>query len=140
MNICCELKFQVSFELWKCAIGHGMCIALVHIPDLILKLYVFIPFLIRAVSLRQRNGTRSIFIRVISLTLENGTRSSRSNGKKNKFEYNIWPLEEKKWEDNFIANRKFTSCYNINRIWEKRNAIFIELWMKIDPFVCIKGT
>jgi hypothetical protein len=76
-----------------------MCIALVHIPDLILKLYVFIPFLIRAVSLRQRNGTRStlrqrngtrsIFIRVISLTLENGTRSSRSNGKKNKFEYNI---------------------------------------------------
>jgi hypothetical protein len=66
-----------------------MCIALVHIPDLILKLYVFIPFLIRAVSLRQRNGTRSIFIRVISLTLENGTKSSRSNGKKNKFEYNI---------------------------------------------------
>ena len=42
---------------------------------------------------------------------------------------------QKKSEDNFIANRQLTGCYNItilNRLQEKTYVIFIEL--------CIKGT
>ena len=46
---------------------------------------------------------------------QNGTRSSKNNGKENKF-YNFLTVcshVEKKSADNFIANRNFTSCYNI---------------------------
>ena len=50
----------------------------------------------------------------------NGIRSGKSNGKDNEY-------ESKKSEDNFIANRKFTSCYNIkilNRFMEKKYMLF----------------
>jgi hypothetical protein len=49
------------------------------------------------------------------------------NGKDNEY-------ESKKSEDNFIANRKFKSCYNIkilNRFMEKKYVIFIELYIKV---------
>ena len=52
------------------------------------------------------------------------------NGKDNEY-------ESKKSEDNFIANRKFKSCYNIkilNRSCEKIYLISTELSMKGDTF------
>ena len=52
---------------------------------------------------------------------------SKSNGKDNEFEYNVFIICRylnflKKSDDNFGSDRKFTSCYNIkifNRLWEK---------------------
>ena len=44
--------------------------------------------------------------------------------------------KDNKFENNLIANRKFTSSYNIkifNRLWKKKKK-FIEVCMKGDPF------
>jgi len=58
-----------------------------------------------------------------------------SNGKDNEYEYNSLKIcrylkivIKKKSEDSFIAERKFTSCYNNKNVYRLR--IFIELHMK----------
>ena len=98
-----------------------------HILDLILKLYIFLPFLY---ELYPYDG-------------QNGTQSSKSNGKDNKSEYNFimscrYLNIVKKSEENFLVSRKFTSRYNI-KIYGKIYVIFIEPCMKRDLFSCIKG-
>jgi len=72
-----------------------------------------------------------------------GTQSSKSYGNDNEFEYNFfiscrYLYLVKKSENNNIANRKFTRCYNIkilNRLCVKIHVIFIELCNEKDPFL-----
>jgi hypothetical protein len=76
-------------------------IHLLHISDLILKLYVF-KFFIRVISLTTR-----LMVPILERAIE--------------FEYNFLTICSylnlvKKSDDNFIATRKFTSCYNV-KIW-----------------------
>ena len=42
-------------------------------------------------------------------------------------------------KNNFIVSIKFTRCFNIARLLEKMNVIFIELCLKGDCFANIKG-
>ena len=76
---------------------------------------------------------------------QNGTQYSKSKGKDNEFELKkkllIFETCKNSW-DNFIANRKFTSCYKIkilNRLCGKI-FIYIEFCMKWDIFVCLYDT
>jgi len=59
------------------------------------------------------------------------------------FSHNLWIFEQcKKSEDNCIANRLFTSCYNINSLKQIIGEIYvncIERCMKGDYFTRLTG-
>ena len=64
-----------------------------------------------------------IFMSYFPYDRQNGTWSTKSNEKGILFNYNFLNICRysnliKKLEDNFIANRKFTSCYNIKILGE----------------------
>ena len=89
----------------------GMNIEILHIPDLMWKLYIVYLW----------------YMSYFPYDWQNDIWCSKSNGKDNEFEYNVFIICRylnflKKSDDHFRANRKFTSCYNIkifNRLWEK---------------------
>jgi hypothetical protein len=86
-----------------------LIIDLLHIPDLILKLYVlhrsYFPY-------DRQNGTSS--------TLRKSNRKPKGQGFFFIIFLSLWiPVFEpcKKSDDNFTAIRKFTSCYKINILY-----------------------
>ena len=79
------------------------------------------------------------FLTNISLTEGKMVVGNKRNGKVNEYKCIVSHTLEpcKKLEDNSIANRTFTSCYNIKmlyRLWQKIHVTFIKLCMKENHF------
>ena len=122
---------DIKYSGWKWKIW-SLNWFFLHIPALILKFRIFI---------------KKNYMSYFPYNKQNVTWSSKNNGKDNKLEYNFLPVcrylnVAKISEDNFTANRKFTSCYNIKilkRLWEKIYINFLELCMKENAFTHLKG-
>jgi hypothetical protein len=106
-------------------------IDLLHIPDLILKLHVFIYFFMRVISLTTGKMVPGL-VTIMEMTTNLSILS-----------HNLWIFKQCiKSEVNVVVNRQFICLYNINSLKQIMGEIyvnFIELCMEGDYFACFTG-